>query len=449
MNIFAWLRLTAVALLLAYAPAKAAITAEEAARLGTELTPIGADPSANADGSIPEWTGGLTTPPSNYRAGSGDYVDPFPDDQPLYTITAANMDEYADLLSDGHKALLRAYPNYQMQVYQSRRTAALPQEITAQIKQDAQRVELVDEGEGLRNMGRGYSPFPIPKSGIEVIWNHTHRYFGDQQVRPFSNFPVQSNGSFVATRHVDKRLWGPSLPDSDGKYTVYALLDFVAPATLAGMLSVVHESVNPRQVERLGWAYNPGQRRVLRAPDLAYDGVFPGSDGLYTLDQGNLFNGQKDRYDFKLLGKRELLVPYNNYRLISSERKYQDIVRPQHLNQDLLRYELHRVWVVEATLKPGKRHVFSKRRFYIDEDSWTAVIAEAYDARDELWRVQEGYLVQLYDRPLPLLYSEVGYDLQSRRYFMGFFSNEDGPIDFDTEVKPAEFTPAALRRRGR
>lgn len=449
MNISAGLRLIAVALMVVVAPAKAAITPEEAARLGSELTPIGADPSANADGSIPEWTGGLTTPPSNYRAGSGDYVDPFPDDQPLYTITAANMDEYASLLSDGHKTLLRAYPNYQMQVYQSRRTAALPQEITAQIKQDAQRVELVDEGEGLRNMGRGYSPFPIPKSGIEVIWNHTHRYFGDQQVRPFSNFPVQSNGSFVATRHVDKRLWGPSLPDSDGKYTVYALLDFIAPATLAGMLSVVHESVNPRQVERLGWAYNPGQRRVLRAPDLAYDGVFPGSDGLYTLDQGNLFNGQKDRYDFKLLGKRELLVPYNNYRLISSEHKYQDIVRPQHLNQDLLRYELHRVWVVEATLKPGKRHVFSKRRFYIDEDSWTAVIAEAYDARDELWRVQEGYLIQLYDRPLPLLYSEVGYDLQSRRYYMAFFSNEDGPIDFDTEIKPAEFTPAALRRKGR
>lgn len=449
MSASAWLRLAVVALLFAQTPAKAAITAAEAARLGSELTPMGADPKANADGSIPEWTGGLTTPPSNYRAGSGDYTDPFPEDQPLYTITAANMAQYAEQLSEGHKALLRAYPSYRMPVYQSRRTAALPQAVTAQIKRDAQQVELVDDGEGLRNMGKGYTPFPIPKNGIEAIWNHTHRYFGDQQVRPFSNFPVQGNGSFVPTRHVDKRLWGPSLPGWDGKYTVYALLDFMAPATVAGMLAVVHESVNPRQVERLSWVYNPGQRRVLRAPDLAYDGVFPGSDGLYTLDQGNLFNGPKDRYDFKLLGKRELLVPYNNYRLISSERKYQDLVRPQHLNQELLRYELHRVWVVEATLKSGQRHVFSKRRFYLDEDSWTALIAEAYDSRDELWRVQEGYLIQLYDRPLPLLYSEVGYDLQARRYFMAFFSNEDGPIDFKTEVRPSEFMPASLRRRGR
>ena len=37
----------------------AAVSPEEAAKLGTSLTPVGAEKAGNADGSIPAWTGGI------------------------------------------------------------------------------------------------------------------------------------------------------------------------------------------------------------------------------------------------------------------------------------------------------------------------------------------------------------------------------------------------------
>ena len=82
-----------------------------------------------------------------------------------------------------------------------------------------------------------------------------------------------------------------------------------------------------------------------------------------------MFNGAPDRYDWKLIGKKELYIPYNAYRLDSPQLKYSDIIKPGHINRDLTRYELHRVWEVEATLKTGERHIYAKRHFFIDEDT--------------------------------------------------------------------------------
>ena len=79
-----------IILIFLYGTAIAAVSPEEAARLGgPELTPIGAERPGNADGTIPAWTGGITEIPEGYSPGQR-HRDPFPEDEVLFTITAAN-----------------------------------------------------------------------------------------------------------------------------------------------------------------------------------------------------------------------------------------------------------------------------------------------------------------------------------------------------------------------
>ena len=77
------------------------------------------------------------------------------------------------------------------------------------------------------------------------------------------------------------------------------------------------------------------------------------------------------------------------------------------MNPDHLRYELHRVWVVDATLKKGERHIYKRRTFYIDEDSWQILLVDQYDNRDQLWRVSEGHAITYYDLPTVWTSAEV------------------------------------------
>ena len=130
--------------------ALAGISQEEADRLGgDELTPMGAERAGNADGTIPAWTGGLQELPAGYVEGEP-LVNPFPNDEPLFTITAANHEQYKDRLSPGQIALLKRYPDtFRMPVYQSRRTAAYPERLYAEYKQDALTAETTDGGNGL------------------------------------------------------------------------------------------------------------------------------------------------------------------------------------------------------------------------------------------------------------------------------------------------------------
>lgn len=439
----------AIALVFASHPVHSALTAEEAAQLGTKLTPLGADPKGNAEGTIPPWTGGLTTPPSGYKAGSGDYIDPFVDEKPLYVITADNMAQYEQHLSEGTKALLQRFPeSYRLPVYPTHRTAAFPQHVYDDIKRDAQTVELVAGGEGIKIVGRGRIPFPIPRSGLEAITNQAHTYFGDDIIMPYSDFPVQSNGAYTEVKGMQWRIWAPAVEASD-QYGIKVFNALYSPASVSGMNIVAYVPFDFSTQDQQTWVYNPGQRRVLRAPQISYDTPIDGSDGLVTTDADGCFGGAKDRYDWTLVGKRELIVPYNNYTLNSLQTKVTDIVGPRHLNPDLMRYELHRVWVVEANLKSGKRHVMGKRRYYLDEDSWLCVGAELYDGRGELWRVIVPSIIQMYDVPMLLQRIDAHYDLQSRRYFVGYVSNDAGPWTVGNNAKPSDFSISKLRRSGR
>jgi Protein of unknown function (DUF1329) len=425
----------------------AAAADRDFSRLGKDLTPIGAERAGNADGTIPAWEGGLTQPPPGWKPEQG-YIDPFAGDKPLFTINSENMAQYAAKLSPGMQALLKKYPErFRMNVYATRRTAALPKEVTDRVREQAPKVEL--NGFGLKNLGGSTTPFPIPDNGLEVIWNHLVRYVGGGTTRIGHSFPVRSNGDYFKIGFRATRIYAQNMADPEPNRLFYALGYFTEPATLRGTIFLVHEPVDQVAEQRSAWIYNAGQRRVRRAPDLNYDGVNDGSEGMFVTDQVDAYNGAPDRFEWKLLGKREMYVPYNTYKLSDKSLKYKQIIGKETLNADLMRYELHRVWVVEGTLKQGQRHVYGKRTFYIDEDSWSVLSEDAYDNRGGLWRVALHGLMQFYDAQVPWYRFGIIHDLTSGGYMLGGLDNETKePIQFGVKGRLSDFQPDALRRLG-
>jgi len=440
----------AIALSLMVGSANAAVSPAEAAKLGSELTPIGAE--MGAKGAIPAWTGGLTEAPAGHVKGSKP-TNPFADDKVKFVITGANYKEYAANLTEGQKAMFAKYPDtYKMPVYETRRTAAYPQFVYDASKKNAIETKLLEGGNGLENYVEGV-PFPMPKSGLEVIWNHIVRYRGGSVSRVVGQVTPQVNGDFTLVRFQDEFTFRNQLkdydPNADQNVLFYFKQDVLSPARLAGNVLLVHETLDQVKEPRKAWVYNAGQRRVRRAPQVAYDGPGTAADGLRTSDNFDMYNGAPDRYDWKLEGKQEIYVPYNSYKLKSGDVKYTDIVKAGHINQDLTRYELHRVWKVTATLKDGKRHIYGKRVFYIDEDTWQATEIDHYDGRGELWRVAEAHNVMYYDALVPWYAIEVLYDLNSGRYLaLGLDNEEESSYEFGFQRSQKDYTPAALRRSG-
>lgn len=446
------LALPALLVLLAGVPAEAKAPAAEAAKLGGELTPLGAIRAGNAEGTIPPWEGGITTPPPGYQRGRH-HVDPFAADQVRLTITAANVAEHEERLSVGQVAMFRRFPDsWRMDVYPTRRSASYPERVYDAIVANATTAETLAGGNGVANATIS-SPFPIPQSGVEVIWNHVLRYRSTGARYVFVQAVPTGGGEYTLVKIEQRALFpyaqaGATI-ESIGNRAIYFLEEVLAPPRLAGNLLLVHETVNQVAEPRQAWTYNPGQRRVRRAPNVAYDNPGTASDGQRTADQLDMFNGAPDRYEWTLVGRREMYVPYNSYRLASDRLRYEEILRPGHLNPDVLRYELHRVWVVEARLREGTRHVYARRTFYLDEDSWQVLVVDEYDGRGELWRVSKAYVMNYYEVPLVFGAVEAHYDLQNGRYLVLGMNNQESVEQFDVPMALADFSPEALRRLGR
>ena len=438
------------------APATAAVSAAEAAKLGNELTPLGAEKAGNADGSIPAWDGGLTSAAqagfANFRPGQH-HPDPYASDKPLFTVSAGNMNQYANKLTEGHKKLLQTYRNtFKMIVYPTHRSGAAPQRIYDATKRIATTAELAKGGNGVINAGEGV-PFPIPKSGVEVFWNHVLRYRGDVIVRNIGQAPVTAGGDFTMVKFHDETMVAYSLAGAKSEnlnnIIAYFIQETTAPARLAGEILLVHETLDQSVENRKAWVYNPGQRRVRRAPNVAFDNPGTNSDNLRTSDQFDMYNGSPERYDWTLVGKKEMLVPYNSYKLHQNTLKYTDILKKNHINSDLARYELHRVWVVDSKLKAGQSHLYSRRTLYVDEDSWQILAVDCYDSRGTLFRVQEGHVINFYDVPAIWTALETVYDLSNGRYLaLGLDNEEPRSRDFSQKRTAADYTTAALQRRG-
>jgi hypothetical protein len=434
----------------------AAINAADPGRLGADLTPLGGEKAGNADGSIPEWTGGLTTPPAGYQPGMH-HPDPFAGEQPLFTITAANVGQYADKLTAGQQALLKAYPSYKLPVYRTHRTASNPQRIYDATKQYASTAALTEGGNGITGCVVGI-PFTQPENGLQVIWNHLVRYRGIAAERFIGQAAPQRDGSYNLVQFDDEFFFNYCRDDisqeqlardlADQNVLIYFKQAVTAPARLAGSILVVHETMDQVKEKRRAWIYNAGQRRVRLAPSVEYDNPGTAADGMRTSDQFDMFNGAPDRYEWNLVGKKEMYVPYNSYRLHSDSVKVADILKPLHINQDLTRYELHRVWVVDATLKSGTNHVYSRRTFYVDEDSWQVLAVDQYDGRGQLWRVSEAHCINYYDAQLFWSTLEVHTDLLAGRYLAIGLDNENKMYDYTLKRTPQDYTPAKLRQEG-
>ncbi len=444
-----------VGLLLGIQTAFAAVPEEEAKRLGGDLTPMGAEKAGNAAGTIPAWDGGLTAPPPGITIDPAKHLpDPFAADQPLYTVSSANMAQYDAQLTEGHKGLLSAYPDsYFMKVYQTRRSCAFPPHVYEAVKRNAVNGQLTDNGNGVTGATMAAS-FPIPQSAREVLWNHELNFRGFKVWRESAAATPTQNGDFTIDIAVDQYIYNwsdPEMTKTEDMHNIsyYYLKQGVSPPSNSGAMTVFNNTLDQVAEGRRVWNYRPGERKVKRTMGIGYDNIVPSSEGIRTSDTFQIFNGAADRYDWELLGKQEKLIAYNTNGYASSELEYKDILHKHHLNPEPMRYELHRVWVIEGKLKPGKTHILaSRRRLYFDEDSWIGVAADIYDGADKLNRVQEAHIFNYYDQPLCAIGSEVVYDVKGGRYHVVGLRNQQRPVKFDVALGRSRFSPFGMRSLG-
>ncbi|MES3021826.1 MAG: DUF1329 domain-containing protein [Pseudomonadota bacterium] len=439
--------------------AMAGATPEEIKQLGTTLTPVGAEKAGNADGTIPSWEGGLCTPPANYKptmgaAGGAPFADPYAGDKPLYRVTSANLSKYADKIDDATKELFKRYPTFAMDVYPTRRSACLPKWIYENTLKRINNPKLTGGGVGISG-AHAQIPFPIPKSGYEVMWNGLLRY-----ELPHSRLSIDAglaNSAGVITRSSTQTVenqnlyWDNSIqsvPEDKPYWVLTAKTTY--PAAQAGVIQMRHQFLRADNKGSMAWSYIPGQRRVRLAPEFNYDTVATTSGGILIYDEINGFDGKMDKFDFKLIGKKEMLIPYNDYKFENAS--LEATMGKNHGNPDLLRWERHRVWVVEATLKAGQRHVQQKKVFYFDEDSWLISIYYSLDQAGKPHHLMHLASMQEYEKPAPRGGNYVLYDLNRGIY--GNQSKQSGPRPEDignikVAPRPANyFTPDSMAGSG-
>ena len=436
-------------------PAQAAVSEAEAKRLETDLTPYGAERAGNAAGTIPGWEGGLTAPPPGigYEPG-GHHPDPFAADAPLFSITPANMAQYDAQLTNGHKALLTAYPgSFSMNVYPTRRSCAYPPHVYQAVARNARSARMVNDGNGITGATMAV-PFPIPQSAREILWNHELNYRGFRVQRMSANIAPARGGDFTAEIGQESQFFSwsdPAIASTEELNNIiyYFLRESRSPSAIAGNLFLGQMTLDQVVEDRHTWGYKPGERKVKRLSGLKYDAPANGANGIRTIDGIQIFSGGGDLYEWESFGKTERIIPYNTYRYASPDLEYKDIIRKGHLNTDVVRYELHRVWEIEGKLKPGKSHsVAQRRRFYQDEDTWIIVSTALYGDGDKLSRAQEAFVSNYYEQPICISGSDVVYDVPGGVFHVMGMRNQEPQVNFNADIDRDFFTAESMRRLG-
>jgi hypothetical protein len=442
---------TILALAGAQAGAWAGVSEKEAAALKSTLTPVGAERAGNDAGTIPPWTGGYRRSDPGYVQGAP-RPDPFAADKPLLTITAANFRAHADKLPDGARHLFEKYPDYRMAIYPTHRSAAAPDWVYDNIYRNATAARAAPEGivYGVEGAAGGI-PFPIPKNGFEAMWNHLLAFWGPARELNASTYVAAADGAIDKAATYKEVADFPyyyqgATPDSFGGYYFRTLHLAVAPAARVGQGYLNWQPINTRRFNFAAWKLLPGEHRARKAPAISYDVPDPDSAGFVSMDEYYLFFGGLDHYDFKLLGKKEMYIPYNNNRLAALPVK--DVLGPAHANPDALRYELHRVWVVEGTLAKGAHDIVARRRLYLDEDTWFAVYSDSWDEKDKLWKFGQASMYLMPEVPAVILGSQFVYDFELGGYAYGFaFNGENSAYKVTAPHNPALFTPDSMAAR--
>ena len=388
----------------------------------------------------------IEQPIKSYDSSKNSYPDPFSEDKIIFTITNENYLEFSEnILTNGQVEMFIKYPKtFKMNIYKSRRSCAVPPEVYALTKSNA---ILTDEGEGIEGIV-GSIPFPQPSEALHHVWNHILRYRGVEISGSSPFFIIDPDGSRVlgAGEAIAKNYWNPFTKNEKGLQGML-MTKVTHPPRLADASALVIESLNAFKTPRKAWVYNPGTRRVRRAPDIAYDYKPSASQGLTTTDQFDGFNGAKDRYNWKSLGSQVKLMPYNAYKF--HETPMDEVLDPYHVNQDFLRYELVNVNVVKAELKNDKRHIIPERVMYFDVDSHNMLVEETFDANSEIMAYREFPIINFYDQPMCLSIHSATYDFATRRYQLANVRSIDIPkIEWRLKEPHDErmFTPEGLKR---
>jgi hypothetical protein len=437
----------------AVAVAAVAVTAQAAgdpSRLKGELSPLGAERAGNKDGSIPAWTGGYTTPIPGDRPG-GRRGDPFGNEKPLFSITGKNVDQYADKLNEGQRALLKKTPDYRIDVYRTHRTAAAPQWVYDNTARNTTRAKLNGD---LVEGAYGGIPFPIPQNGAEVMWNHLLRWRGTSWQFQNTQYQVTADGRPVLTAEAvgDQQMpyymphgSAEEFAKGDQVYWKVRLLT-VGPPLRAGEAIVGNINIDGNKDQ--AWVYLAGQRRTRKLPNPCCDTPTPAMVGLMSFDEVETWAGRLDRFDWKLVGKQEMYIPYNGNRLLQPKTDG-EVLAKTGLNPDHVRWELHRVWVVDATLRPGQRHQATRSRYYCEEDTWTCVLADRWDGKGQLWKT---FWYQTFVAPdLPgTVGGAFGFSdlLSGQAYVTNLVNTKNAHYVLKPKYPDSTFTPEAMAGEG-
>jgi len=423
------------------------------------LTPAGAERAGNKAGTIPAWEG-KDTPAAGWTIDKprGAFWS-HKDEKPLYSIDAANVDKYAAQLTPGQIAFIKATKGYRMDVYPTHRNCGAPDWVNANTRRNATEAKMAADGVTVENAVLPGVPFPAPKTGAEAMWNYQARYRGMGVT--FPSFYTVLSPRAGSDEWVDANEemsiyipWGKkgatTLPQVN--HVLSALyFQYKSPAALAGQGAVGVASFSSASPEVS--YYFPGQRRVRRMPTYSYDAPQIGMENQYTVDQAFMFAGNLDRFDWKLVGKKEMYVPANAFGMYDFTAGLRDVFQPTHISNTARRYELHRVWMVEATVKAGARHTAPKKTFYFDEDSWLALVSEDYDAQGKLWKLREGFPIPVWETGSCDLETFAQYDVVSGRYLADMVTSGTGKgIRWVTDSSDSRFrldyyTPESLRAR--
>ncbi len=422
-----------------------ALAPQDAQRLQRDLTPLGAERAGNRDGSIPPWRTDQMDDAAHLR-----WLQSISEEEPQFIIHRNNLEQYRAYLSAGQQALFAQYPDtFAIPVYKSHRTARQPQWTYDNARRNVTDARLSAEGDEVLRAWPG-TPFPLPQSPQQIMWNHQLRWKG-----VFLRLHL-----FETTVHTDRtqtpletliETWSPfydrhrNLELGDWRVAYY-FSRILGPAKLAGGGLLIHESLQPQQHPRQSWVYLPGERRMRRSPVLGYDSPIFNSEGLRVTDEIDIFNGALDRYDWKLLGKREIFIPYNNQKMRYNRCNDPSALERGHLKPHTMRFEKHRVWVVDATLKPGMRHLYPRRTFYLDEDTWSIALVDIYDRSGALWRSTTRFAA--YYEAMPGVFSALDayHDLKNGAYFLQCSAGLDTAF-FQEPPGTGYFAPTNIRQR--
>ena len=166
-----------------------------------------------------------------------------------------------------------------------------------------------------------------------------------------------------------------------------------------------------------------------------------------------MFGGNPDRFEWKVVGKKEVYVPYNNFKSANFNAAVADVFKPGFVSADFRRYELHRVWEVVGTVKEGVRHSSPKKTIYLDEDTWHAMVGDDYDAQGKLWRHKENGVRPAWEAGIcTSLIQYNNYDFVSGRYVadnIQIGAGQDVRVLLDAgadpRLKPSFYTAESLR----